>query len=285
VKLTQQELNALLRTDFSAFIERSFLELNPDTAYSANWHIEVMAAALEDCRVGRTKRLIITVPPRSLKSHSTSVAFVAWLLGHKPSTQIICASYAQELAEKHALDCRSLMASRFYQQLFPATRLSRNKNALHDFTTTDRGNRLATSVGGVLTGRGAEFIIIDDPMKPDEALSDARRASVNEWDDHTLSSRLNDKRDGCIILIMQRLHEDDLVGHVQKSGDWKILRFLAIAEEAETHTIETPYGTRTFHRGVGEPLDREREPLEILHQLRDFEWSSRAGTRQTRSAS
>jgi predicted phage terminase large subunit-like protein len=271
MNLTRSEYHALLRTDFSAFIERSFSELNPDTAYIANWHIEVMAAALEDCRHGKTKRLIITVPPRSLKSHSVSVAFAAWLLGHKSSTQIICASYAQDLAEKHALDCRSLMSGSFYRQLFPATRLARSKNAVHDFTTTQKGNRLATSVGGVLTGRGADFIIIDDPIKPDEALSDARRASVNEWYDHTLSSRLNDKRNGCIILIMQRLHEDDLVGHVQKAGDWKILRFPAIAEEAETHTIETPYGTRTFHRAVGEPLDREREPLEILQQLRDIQ--------------
>ena len=269
MQLSKNEYHALLRTDFSAFVERSFSELNPEYTYVANWHIEVMAAALEDCRHGRTKRLIITVPPRSLKSHSVSVAFAAWLLGHKPSTQIICASYAQDLADKLAHDCRSLMTSSFYQQLFPVTRLSRNRNALHDFTTTQRGNRLATSVGGVLTGRGADFIIIDDPLKPDEALSDARRTSVNEWYDHTLSSRLNHKRDGCIILIMQRLHEDDLVGHVQKAADWRILRFPAIAEEAETHTIDTPYGPRTFYRAEGEPLNREREPLEILEQLRE----------------
>ena len=72
---------------------------------------------------------------------------------------------------------------------------------------------MATSVGGVLTGRGADFIIVDDPLKPDEALSDTQRKAVNDWFDHTLYSRLNNKKDGCIILIMQRLHEDDLVGH------------------------------------------------------------------------
>src|SRR5438105_5969496 len=172
-----------------------------------------MAAELERCRTGETKRLIINLPPRSLKSHSISIAFCAWLLGHNPSAQIICASYAQELAAKHAIDCRALMASDFYREIFP-TRLSPDKRAASDFLTTARGSRVATSVGGVLTGRGADFIIIDDPLQPDKALSDARRKSVNDWYDHTLSSRLNDKRTGCIILVMQRLHQDDLVGHV-----------------------------------------------------------------------
>jgi hypothetical protein len=96
--------------------------------------------------------------------------------------------------------------------------------AVNDFMTTERGFRLATSVGGVLTGRGADFIIIDDPLKPDQALSETQRKAVNEWYDHTLISRLNSKRDGCMILIMQRLHEDDLVGHVLQRGNWRVLR-------------------------------------------------------------
>jgi predicted phage terminase large subunit-like protein len=119
-----------------------------------------------------------------------------------------------------------------------------------------------------LTGRGADFIIIDDPLKPDEAISDVRRKAVNEWYDHTLYSRLNDKRNGCIILIMQRLHEDDLVGHVQAQGGWRVIRFPAIAEEDETHIIQTPYGPRCFRRRAGEALHPEREPLEILKDLR-----------------
>jgi phage terminase large subunit-like protein len=117
--------------------------------------------------------------------------------------------------------------------------------------------------------RGADFIIIDDPLKPDEALSDTQREAVNDWFDHTLYSRLNDKRTGRIILIMQRLHEDDLVGHVLGLEPWKVIRFPAIAEEDETHVIETPYGTRRFQRRAGEALHPEREPLEILNHLRE----------------
>src|SRR5262249_48853252 len=88
------------------------------------------------------------------------------------------------------------------------------RQAVPEFHTTQKGVRLATSVGGVLTGRGADFVIIDDPLKPDEALSDAQRTAANDWFDHTLYSRLNDKRTGVIIVIMQRLHEDDLTGHL-----------------------------------------------------------------------
>ena len=135
--------------------------------------------------------------------------------------------------------------------------------------TTKQGFRLSTSVGGVLTGRGADIIIIDDPLKPDEALSDTQRKFVNDWYQHTLCSRLNDKRRGCIIPIMQRLHEDDLVGHVLGKEHWEVLRFPAIAEEDETHVIETPYGTRTFKRRAGEALHSEREPLEVLNQIRE----------------
>jgi predicted phage terminase large subunit-like protein len=271
LSLNRSEVNAVLRGDFSAFIERSFYELNPETEYLPNWHVEVIAAALEDCRLGRCKRLIINVPPRSLKSHCATVCFVAWLLGHDPSTQIICASYAQELADKHALDCRTLMMSARYQELFPATRLTSSRPAVHDFQTSRKGTRLATSVGGVLTGRGADFIIIDDPTKPEEAISEVQRRNANEWFDHTLSSRLNSQIDGCIVVIMQRLHEDDLVGHVMQQGGWRLLSFPAIAEEDERHEIETPYGTCVYTRKQGEALHPERESLEVLAQIREIQ--------------
>jgi predicted phage terminase large subunit-like protein len=268
MKLTPNEYRALLRSDFNAFIERSFYELNPTTPFLSNFHIEVIAAELEACRRGETRRLIINVPPRSLKSLCASIAFPAWLLGHDPSAQIIVASYGQQLADKLSSDCRTLFGSSFYQDLF-STQLSTQRQALAEFTTTRNGFRMATSVGGVLTGRGADFLIIDDPLKPDDALSDTQRKAGNDWFDSTLYSRLNKKKDGCIILIMQRLHEDDLVGHVLGLEPWKVIRFPAIAEEDETHVIDTPFGIRRFERRAGEALHPEREPLEILNHLRE----------------
>ena len=273
MKLTTNEYRTLLRSEFECFIEWSFCELNPTTPFLSNWHIKVIAAELEACRRGETKRLIINIPPRSLKSHCASIAFPAWLLGHDPSAQIIVASYAQELANKLSSDCRALCSSPFYRDLFSA-RLSPQRQALQEFTTTEKGFRMATSVGGVLTGRGADFIIIDDPLRPDEALSDTQRCAVNNWYDHTLFSRLNHKRTGCIIIIMQRLHEDDLVGHVLQVPDtWKVLRFPAIAEQDEQHVIQIISGerrlTRRFARCQGEALHPERESLEILARMRE----------------
>ena len=218
-------------------------------------------------REGRVGRLIINVPPRYLKSHLASVAFPAWCLGHDPSLQMVCASYAQDLADKLARDCRRIMMSEWYQRLFP-TRLSPTRQAVPEFETTALGCRLATSVGGVLTGRGADMIIIDDPLKPEEALSQAQRQAANEWFDHTLYSRLNDKRRGAIVLIMHRLHEDDLAGHVQAQEPWEVVCYPAIAEADEIHLIEAALETRWVTRAYGEALHPEREPLDMLAQIR-----------------
>src|SRR5271167_2580515 len=234
--LPANEYQFILRRDFTTFIERSFYELNPQTPLFLGRHIEVIATKLEACRLGNIKRLIINLPPRHLKSHCASVAFVAWHLGYYQAGQVICASYGQDLADKLARDSRSVMMSAWYKELF-RTRLA-ERSAVHDFMTMDLGTRMATSVGGVLTGRGADLIIIDDPLKPDEALSESRRKAVNDWYDNTLLSRLNDKTRGCIIILMQRLHQEDLVGHVLEQEPWDVLSFPAIAEQDEIFAIE-----------------------------------------------
>jgi predicted phage terminase large subunit-like protein len=265
--LSAAEYQTFARSDFYTFLHRAFLELNPRAAFLHNWHNELIASKLEACRRGEITRLIINIPPRSLKSHAAAVAFPTFILGHNPSARIICASYGQDLASKHSLDCRTLMTSEWYRSLF-ATRLAPQKQSVQEFLTTQNGFRLATSVGGVLTGRGADFIIIDDPLKPEEALSESQRKAVNDWFDHTLYSRMNDKQTGCILIIMQRLHEDDLVGHVLEQERWDLVRLPAIAEEDETHIIRSPYRTWTARRKAGEALHPEREPLPVLEHVR-----------------
>jgi hypothetical protein len=263
--ISSPDYAALLRSDFAAFIHRSFCDLNPQTRFLPAPYIQLIASRLEDCRSGKIRRLIVNLPPRSLKSHCSSIAFAAWLLAHNPAIQIIAASYGQDLADKLARDTRTLMDADWYRALFP-TRLSGRK-AVNDFTTAG-GTRMATSVGGVLSGRGADVIIIDDPLKPDQALSEAGRNGVNEWYDNTLLSRLNNKHSGCSIIIMQRLHQDDLVGHVQLQGDWTVLSFPAIAEEPERVPFQTPYGTRHFVRQPGEALHPERESVRDYEAMR-----------------
>lgn len=267
IALPLAEYDAVLRSDFRFFAQRCFSELNPQAAFADNWHLEVIAAKLTAVREGKIRRLIINLPPRHLKSLMASVAFPAWCLGHDPSAQLLCVSYAQDLADKLARDCRSIVVSPWYQRIFP-TRLAPHRQAVQEFLTTRQGYRLATSNGGVLTGRGADIILIDDPLKPEEALSAAQRKAANDWFDHTLYSRVNDKRHGAIVIIMQRLHEDDLVGHVLGQEPWEVVCFPAIAEAEEVHEIETIWGTQAFRRHPGEALHADREPVEILDRIR-----------------
>jgi predicted phage terminase large subunit-like protein len=262
------EIAALLRQDLSSFVCRTFQELNPQTEYLHNWHVDLIASKLTDVAEGKINRLIINIPPRNLKSICASVAFPAWLLGHYPSKKVICASYAYDLAAKHAMDCRQVMQSPWYQEIFPNTRLSANRSAVNDFTTTNNGGRMAVSTGGGITGRGADILIIDDPLKPDEATSDVVRKSVNEWFDGTAYTRLDSKKDGAIIIIMQRLHLDDLVGYVQEKGGWEVVCLPAIAEDQTEHVFNTLRGPRRVIRHPGTPLHGARESLETLAIIR-----------------
>ena len=131
--------------------------------------------------------------------------------------------------------------------------------------TTCKGTRLATSIGGTLTGRGGDIIIIDDAHKPDESLSDVKRQTVIDWFSNTLMSRLNDKKEGVIIVIQQRVHEEDLAGYLLEQGGWTHLNLPAIAEDNQI----IPIGENLAHyRKKGEPLHEAREPLEVLAKLK-----------------
>src|SRR4029077_19002940 len=130
-----------------------------------------------------TGGIIVNIPPRHLKSLAASIALPAWLLGHHPTEAIVNVTYGQELSDKFARDCRAIMMASWYRALFP-TRLSSARSPLQELVTTQSGFRLATSVGGVLTGRGADLIIIDDPLKPDDALSEPRRDAAHKWSEH-----------------------------------------------------------------------------------------------------
>jgi predicted phage terminase large subunit-like protein len=265
IMIERQYLELKMRNDLKTFIYRTFKTVAPGQKYCGNWHIDAMAYLLQRCAIGSIKRLLITLPPRHLKSICASVAFPAWLLGLDPSKRIICASYSADLASKHARDCRAVMEAAWYRRIFPHTRISRDKNAEMDFMTTRHGYRYATSVGGTLTGRGGNILIIDDPLKSDDALSETKRSAVNEWFDGTLYSRLDDKREDVIIVIMQRLHLEDLAGHVRAQEPWAHLNLPAIAEIDE----QIPIGPdQSCNRKAGDLLDPTREPKEVLDRIK-----------------
>jgi hypothetical protein len=261
----RRRLHAALRTRLGFFIRKAFHTVDPGRPYEHNWHLDALAHVLEACGRGEIRRLIITLPPRHMKSLCATVAFPAWLLGRDPSLRIVCASYGAELSTKHSLDTRRIMESAWYQELFPSTQLSAKKNTQAEITTTDGGFRYDTSVQGSLTGRGGDFLIIDDPHKANEVISDVQREAVIEWANNTVVTRLDNKQTGCIILIMQRLHEGDLAGVWLDKGGWYHLNLPATAEREES----IPLGGGRYHvRRAGDVLHAEREPQEVLDQLK-----------------
>jgi predicted phage terminase large subunit-like protein len=261
-------VKAACRQDFVSFVRKVFHVLNPSAVFHMNWHIRAIAHHLEQVRLGNIKRLIITVPPRSLKSIMCSVALPAYVLGHDPTKRLIVASYSADLAIKHANDFRTVVNSAEYRDIFPGMHISAMKNIQTEVVTTRNGFRLAISVDGTLTGRGGDIIIIDDPIAALAALSQKSRDHVRDWHFNTLLSRLDDKQNGAIVLVMQRLHEDDLAGVLLRGSDeWTVLSLPAIAEQDE----QIPIGDGQVHvRHAGDVLHPEREPREVLESLRQL---------------
>jgi predicted phage terminase large subunit-like protein len=256
-------LNALLRQDFSSFIGKVFYTINPGSSYHSNWHIDLIAEYLEEVRRGKIKRLIINIPPRALKSVCVSVAWPAWLLGQNSTTRIMAASYSSTLSIKHSLDCRLVMSSNWYKNLFPKTILSRKHNQKSKFLTDQNGFRFATSIGGSATGEGGDILIIDDPHNPTQINSPKIRAKAIDWFEQTFVSRLNDKANGAIVLVMQRLHEDDMAGHLIASGGWELLKISALSQEDTEYHLSK----KRYFYAKGTLLNSKRDQMKFLQNL------------------
>lgn len=261
--------DSLLRDDFYSFFRKVFLEVAGNATFKDNWHIRVVIHHLLCALEGKEKRLIINLPPRHLKSILCSVAFPAYILGKCPAERIICVSYSDELASKLALDCRKVMETDWYKRIFPRTRLMPSRRSITDFETTAGGGRFSTSMGGTITGRGGNYIIIDDPIKPSDSNSDVIRNKVNEGYGNTLYSRLDDKQEGRIIVVMQRSHENDFTGYLlETDSSFKQIKMPIVAEEDENWSIVDRYSNKeiVFHRKVGELLHPARESsAEVKH--------------------
>ncbi len=221
--------------NFLKFIELCFQTVVPGCEYNDYQYIKVIADRLEAASSGEVKRIIFNMPPRSMKSICVSVAWPAWILGNQPTARIIVASYSRLLSEKHSLDTRCIMQSDWYRELFPKVELCKDQNTKYKFQTVQRGCRIATSVGGTLTGEGGDFIIVDDPLSPAQALSETFRKRAANWFDQALVTRLNDRKKGVIVLVMHRLHLEDLTGHLlcKPRNIWHHVCLPIIAEDKE----------------------------------------------------
>ena len=258
-------VDALQREYFYMFLEPAFRILHPGTPYRYSWHIEAMCYALQEVYAGRNRRLLITIPPRHLKSTTATIAFPAWVLGRDPRLTIMTASYGDRLARDHSDKFRALIETLYYRQLFFRTQIDPRTNRSTEVRTTERGGRLMVSRGGAATGLGADILIVDDLLKADEARSTTERDNAIAFFEGTLLSRLNDQTTGRVIIIQQRLHEDDLVGHLLSRGGYQHLNLPAIAEEPGTFTLNL---RRTHERRVGDILFEASFPRESLEALR-----------------
>jgi len=245
-----------------AFTRKVFHTVSPGHNYVHGWHIDAICEYLQACENGEIRNLVINIPPRCMKTITVSVAWSAWLLGHNPARQIIAASYSQNLALKDNINVRMVLESDWYRTIFPDVGIVSDQNEKRKFVTTERGHRIATSVGGTLTGEGGDFLLLDDPIKPDEALSDTVRNKTNDWIDSVFMTRRNDPKSGVGVLIMQRLHEEDAAGHLLERG-WE---HLCLPAEFTKKTIVTMHDKR-WEADKGELLIPERLGKQELEQI------------------
>lgn len=251
-----------------------------DKKYKPNWHHEEIANAIERAydkvKAGGRARIILELPPRHGKSRLATEITPAWLLAKDPAMPIIVSAHTAQLAERFGLRSKMIMTSEEYEQLFPHIRLRKDSKAKANWMTNKGGQYIGVGVGGSITGQGAVFAIVDDPIKNrEEAESGVYREKIWDWFTSTLYTRLEGP--GAVIVIMTRWHTDDLVGRLlakqredEEAGkehydQWEVIRFPAIAEEDEKY------------RKVGEPLWKDKfsvEDLEVIKNLNLYDWHS-----------
>lgn len=258
---SQSDIQEACRLSFEAFASEAFRVAEPGTQFEYSWHIGCIAEHLEALQRGEIRRLAVNMPPRFLKSFLVARAYPAWAMGLKPSEKFISTSYGHQVSEQNSLACRRIMKSEWYKDIFPQTIIDPSLDRGMHFETTQRGQYYAATALSPITGVGCNQLLIDDPIKPMEALSDAVRNSTNENIRGTLFSRFDDKRIGKLVLVMQRLHEDDPTGHLLKDGGWTHLKLPA---EARGGRVVINLGERRWEMAEGELLSPSRLSREIL---------------------
>lgn len=265
-ELKPEERQAIFLKGKQRLIEFSIIT---NRQYRPNWHHDIIAEKLEAVERGELKRLMIFMPPRSGKSQLTTINFPAWYLGRRPQKEIITISYSGELAVDFGSKTRDLVDNEIYQLIFNV-RLKEDEQAKGKWRTTHGGSYISVGVGGAITGRGADVLLIDDPIKNrEEADSEVYRNKVWGFYTSTAYTRLNPQ--AAIIVILTRWHLDDLAGRLLKAqsegGDqWEVIEFPAIALADEKYRLR------------GEALWKDRYSLETLAKIRKtigiYDWSA-----------
>lgn len=250
------------RDDLFSYMRFVHSVVEPGVEFIPAQHLKAIAHHLELVEHGRIRRLAIAVAPRHFKSFAASVAFVTWLLGRHPEKKIICGSYGHDLADEFAFQSRRIMLSDIYKEIFD-TRLDPKGQALTELRTTANGRRFATSVDGAATGKGADIIIVDDPLKASDAHSAPAKERAYSWIKETLMSRFNNPAEGRMVVVMQRLAMDDPIGRLQEEKGWTVLALPAIAQKDMNIAISK---SEIWRVKAGDLLFKERFDSEKLEE-------------------
>lgn len=255
------------------FVKAAWHIVEPGKVFYDNWHIHEICKTLERARSGDPayRRVIINIPPRHMKSTICAVMFPVWAWLQNPGTQFLFASYAGALSMRDSVKCRRLISSSWFQKRWSENfTLMGDQNTKTRFDNSENGYRISTSVDGQATGEGGDIIVIDDPHNVKEVESAVVRQGVLDWWDGTMQTRLNDFNTGVFIIIMQRVHESDLCGHILKGEvdeeyeerEWYHLCFPARFE------IDHPFTNDNDPRiEEGEVLWPDRLPEKSLDRL------------------
>jgi predicted phage terminase large subunit-like protein len=248
------------------FVTEAWKVVEPGTPFVPSWHVRAICAHLEACTRGQIRRLVINIPPRCMKSLLVSVFWPAWVWIARPHTRWLFASYAQHLSLRDSLHCRDVIQSPWYQKHWGHRfRLREDQNQKTRFDNDRSGFRLASSTGGVGTGEGGDFIVADDPHNVTEAESDTQRETVLRWWDQSMSTCGNDPRTVVHVVVMQRLHERDLSGHLLEQGGYEHL-CLPMELEPRRRCV-TALGWRDPRQREGELLCPGRFPRAAVEEL------------------
>ena len=267
---------------FRSFVEKAWHVIEPNQKFVAGWHIDAVCLHLEAIYRRQIRNLIINIPPRHAKSTICSVLFPAWVWLSRPWERFIFGSHAYSLSKRDSIKCRMLIQSAWYQRMFGISwRLALDQNEKMRFDNTEQGYRIATSVGGSVVGQGADILLVDDPNAPSQMGSNIQRDSVLSWYDEEFSTRINDPRTACKIVIMQRLHQNDLSGHLLVKGGWEHL-CLPAQYEPSTQT-KSSIGWEDPRTEPDEPLWPQRFGIQEIEEFkRNMGSSAAAGQLQQR---
>lgn len=244
VPYTYKDLDReMCRRSLLYFAKKSWHVIEPGRRFISGWHIEAICEHLEAVTNGEIRNLLINMPPRHMKSTLVSVLWPAWAWIREPSKRWLFASYANVLSKRDSVKCRRLIESPWYQDMFGhIVQIVEDQNEKMRFENSKTGCRIATSVSGSGTGEGGDIIVVDDPHNVKEAESETVRESTLEWWDQVMSTRGNDPKTFAKVIVMQRVHEKDLSGHVLASGDYDHLCLPAEYESGQIAKTVTSIG-------------------------------------------